>query len=175
MKKRLIASSFLVVMLCAVLVGCSNSEAPWQSRYDNPKKVDHVGEVPSEFAQIVENNVFRGVIAFSDRLLTSETVSADKESGTIVYRVRMMDLYGNDLAAYTCSTNDTYHVTTLTATKDGGFLFVLGFRDRHSLKDGRWASEGGFASRVIKCDSSGNLQFDTPFDKMEGRALTYCF
>ena len=64
-------------------------------------------------------------------------------------------------------------MTTLTATEDGGFLFVLGFDDRY--KEGGWASDSGFASHVVKCDKHGEVQFDTPFEGIEGRALRYCF
>ena len=62
----------------------------------------------------------------------------------------------------------------MTATNDGGFLFVLGFSD-YAYDQNTWASDNGFASRVIKCDKDGNLQFDTPFDGVERSALQYCF
>lgn len=62
----------------------------------------------------------------------------------------------------------------MIATDDGGFLFVLGFED-YSYGENEWASDSGFASRIIKCDSSGKLQFDTPLDSVEGYALRFCF
>ena len=85
----------------------------------------------------------------------------------------MMDLYGRDLASYTCTADDAYQAMTLTATDDGGFLFVLGFDERY--RDGQWTSEMGLASRVIKCDSQGNVQFETAFEGVEGRSLEFCF
>jgi len=78
------------------------------------------------------------------------------------------------LANYICNSDDAYHVNVLTATQDGGFLFVLGFSD-YAYNQDSWASDKGFASRIIKCDENGNLLFDTPLEGVEGWALQYCF
>lgn len=79
-----------------------------------------------------------------------------------------------ELASYALSTDDAYGVLSLTSTEDGGFLFVLGFSDRAYGQDS-WASDKGFASRVIKCDSQGTVQFDTAFEGVEDSALKTCF
>ena len=52
-------------------------------------------------------------------------------------------------------------------------MFVLGFGD-YAYDNDTWASDKGFASRVIKCDKEGNLQFNTSFDSVEGMALKFC-
>ncbi|MBQ6947124.1 MAG: hypothetical protein IJN42_03665 [Clostridia bacterium] len=106
--------------------------------------------------------------------MKTEICSNDKENRTVVQRVWMMDTYGKELASYTCSSDDAYHIFALTATEDGGFLFVLGFYE-HAYDQNTWASEMGFASRIIKIDKDGKLQFDTPFDAVEGYALRFCF
>lgn len=165
----------LCVIICAVLVfslmGCVQKQPNIpQKQY---KSVEEVGEVPEAFQTIIENNLFEGVTAFQDVLLHAEVIAADEENKTVTHRVSMMDTYGKELAAYTCSTDSAYHVDTLTATDDGGFLFVLGFSD-YARGDG-WASDDGFASRVIKCDKNGAVQFDIPFDKIEDEALEFCF
>ncbi len=138
------------------------------------KKVEKVGEIPKNLLGVVENNVFDGVTAFEDRVLKNETYSVKGESNSVVHNIQMLDLYGNKLASYSCKSDAAYYIKTLTATNDGGFLFVLGFEDYVNDQD-VWASEKGFASRVIKCDSSGKLQFDTSFDSVDGGALSYCF
>lgn len=138
------------------------------------KKVEQVGEVPQELRNVVENNLFHNVTAFEDRVLKVKTVSSDEKSRTVVYNIQMSDLHGNELASYTCQSDEAYYAETLTATNDGGFLFVLGFSDR-TYGENEWASENGFASRVIKCDSSGKFQFDTAFENIGGEAFNYCF
>ncbi len=137
-------------------------------------KVGQIGEVPDEFRSVVENNLFKDVTAFEGRLLKGEVCSEDKESKTVTQKVTMFDTYGRELSSYTFSSQDAYHITTLTATSDGGFLFVLGFYD-YAYGQNSWASDEGYASRVIKCDRDGRLEFDTPFEGLDANALEYCF
>lgn len=173
MKKRLITMCMLIVLAClAVLTGCADKKPA--VHHDESKSVAQFGQIPDEFKRIVANNAFNGVTAFEDRLLKSEIVETNEEDRTVSYQIQMMDLYGNNLATYVCNSDDAYYVNTLTATQDGGFLFVLGFSDRAYGQD-IWASDNGFASRIIKCDKDGDLQFDTPLDDVEGYALQYCF
>lgn len=161
------------LMVFAVLVsGCADEAPP--AAQDGPKAVEQVGQVPEEFQAVVAENRFHGVAAFGDRVLKAEVVSEDEEARTVTHRVAMMDLYGQELAACTLSSDDACHIDTLTATGDGGFLFVLGFRD-YARSQNEWASDGGFASRVVKCDASGNIQFDTALSETEGTALEFCF
>lgn len=169
MKKQFIALLLLVLLL---LSGCSKPQPPVQQ--EELKPVEQVGQVPEELVEIVENNLWKDVTAFDGRLLKSEILSSDKETRTVTHQVRMLDLYGKELAAYTCSSDDAYHPTTLTATEDGGFLFVLGFQD-YSYGQNTWASDKGVASRVVKCDKDGNMQFDTHLEGVEASALEYCF
>lgn len=172
MKKRRLAAWFIaVLMLVSVLSGCAENNP---QNGDELKSMEPVGEVPEEFKQIVENDMFHGVTAFDGRLLKSETIAEDEENRTVTYRVLMMDLYGKTMASYTCTSDDAYHINALTATEDGGFLFVLGFSD-YAYSQNEWASDQGFASRVIKCDKDGQLQFETVFDGVEGYALNQCF
>lgn len=136
--------------------------------------VPHIEPTPEAFQHIIEKDLFQNAVAFRDRLLNTEVCSEDKENRTKVHRVWMLDLHGNTLAEHTCSSKDAYYIRTLIATKDGGFLFVLGFSDR-SYGVGSWASDEGVVSRVIKCDCNGALQFDTPFYNVECSGLAYCF
>ncbi len=143
------------------------------SEYDL-KSVEHTGTVPTEFEKIISGNMFCGVTAFSDRILKAEVIKQDKDLHTAEQKITMMDLYGKVLAEYIFTSDDAYHVKALSATDDGGFIFALGFRD-YAYSQYTWASDNGFASRVIKCDRSGALQFDTSLDGIEGDALSYCF
>ena len=170
MKKQALCFCWILFVCALFIVGCSGSGTTPQNEM---KSVTPVGVLPKSFREIVENNTFYDAVAFDGRLLKAESCTTDEVTSTAAYQIRMMDLYGKDLAVYTCNVEDTYHPTTLTATADGGFLFVLGFQDRYAQN--AWASEQGFASRVIKCDQVGNVQFDTTFQGIEGTALRYCF
>ncbi len=184
MKKRVPFLFVLVILLCATLLfGCNDPAGPTPHKEPapagptppkEPAPVEQIGQVPEAFKQIIQNNLFKDAVAFEQRLLKTEICAQDEENNVLEHRVLMSDLYGNELAAYTCRADAAYNVTTLTATADGGFLFVLGFID-YSLPQGGWASDAGFASRVIKCDQNGNLQFDTALDQIEGASLRFCF
>ena len=142
---------------------------------DGLDRVEQVGVVPAEFEDIVRENRFKNAVAFSDRLLKAETVSFDSEDKTVEYKITMTDLYGEPLAVFSVTADKTYHVDALTATDDGGFLFVLGFSDCYYYDNGAWASADGYASHVIKCDKGGKVEFDTSLVGVEGYALSYCF
>lgn len=177
--KKLVAMFLVAVLLCvSVLTGCSDNNVTTGSistnQYSKYQRVKHLGRIPDVFKNIVNDNIFRDAVAFEGRLLKTEISSADEETKSVTQKIQMMDIYGNKLAAYIVSSDDAYHVTTLTATDDGGFLFVLGFRD-YAYEQNVWASDNGFASRVIKCDKDGHPQFDTTFEGVEESALQFCF
>ena len=172
MKKCSFAICMLAALMCLVLAGCENEKQTVIP--DAPKSVVQVGQIPDDFGRIVENNLFDDVVAFENRLLKAEIVEVDEERRSVTHHIQMMDLYGNNLATYICNSNNAYHVSTLTATQDEGFLFVLGFSD-YAYDQDTWASDNGFASRIVKCDKNGNLLFDSPLEGVEGRALQYCF
>lgn len=172
MKRRLIALGIVLAMVfMLVLSGCTENEQP-PVQEKRPEVIEKIGKVPDEFRSIIENNKFYNAYAFDDRLLSSEVCLTDSDTHTVVRRVWMMDTNGKELASYTCSSDDAYCVSTLTATEDGGFLFVLGFFDYH--RETGWASDNGVASRVIKLDKNGNVQFDTPLEDICGRSLEFC-
>lgn len=183
MKRTIAAVAVAAVLASLLLSGCSGkeqkalpeklkTEAQGSPSSKELKPVAQVGEVPQQLKAVVANNIFYNVTVFDGRILKAETQEDSAETKT--HQVRMLDYYGKELAAYQCTTGDAYRPRALTATSDGGFLFVLGFSDR-GYPDGSWASDDGFASRVIKCDKKGRVQFDTPFDSVEGEALRFCF
>lgn len=86
----------------------------------------------------------------------------------------MLDKYAKTLSSYEYESDDAYYVRTMTVTEDGGFIFVDGFTDYAYDKD-TWASDGGYASRVIKCDGNGNVVFDTRLEQVSASALRFCY
>ena len=158
----------LLMVVSVLLPGCG-AETP-ATEPDGPKPAAQVGQLPEALRAVVSENRFHGAAASGGRVLKAELCAEDPEK----HCVQMMDLYGSELGCCTLAARDACHITTLTATSDGGFLFVLGFRD-HALDQDRWASDGGFASEIVKCDAAGVIQFDTKLPQVEGDALEYCF
>lgn len=179
MKEKWISICLLTILLCvSILTGCADEKTETDinqtTHNENYQKVEHVGQAPDVFEKVIENNVFKDITAFDGKLLKTEICAVNEESRTVTQKVQMMDIYGNELASYTVSSDDAYRIKTLTATDDGGFLFVLGFED-YAYSQCVWASDNGFASRIIKCDKDGNLHFNTSLDGVEGSALSFCF
>lgn len=193
MRKRRLAAILAALYLCvSALTGCAaetqqlpTQPLPTETQTAAPSAettesgetlagVAHAGQVPPMLEDVIATNAFYGATVYGDRMLKMETLARDDQSRSVTYQVRMIDRYGKELGVYTCDTSTSYLISTLTATSDGGFLFVLGFQDSYIANAGGWASEKGFASRVIKCDSTGNVQFDAAFDGTGGSALEYC-
>ena len=135
------------------------------------ESIEQVGTVPDVFKKVIEEDRFRDVKAFSDRLMKVDKEWADMPENK-ASTICMMDLYGKELASYTLDLNDAYDVTAVTATEDGGFIFSAGFNGNYI--PGWDQIESGYHSRVIKCDADGNVIFDTKLDGVEISALTDC-
>lgn len=187
MKKCFIFFIALIVFSSVfVLSGCKQEDikpeteinSEWRpGEYDaiiEVQSLPHVGTVPEALDAVIEKNLFTEATACGDRILRADVLETDEANRTHTHIVTMLNPYGAELAHYICSSGDSYDIRTLVATQDGGFLFVLGFSDRQYDKN-TWASDGGFASRVIKCDAKGDVQFDVPFDQREGSALKHCY
>ena len=163
-----------VIFAITLSLLCICSEKYALAAQNELKAVEHIGQVPDAFKTIVEKNAFHDAVAFDGRILKTEILSFDDDGDVIELCIHMMDQFGDDIAVRQLTTSRAYPVKTLTATDDGGFLFVLGFQD-HAIDQNAWASDAGFASRVIKCDHNGEIQFETFFESIEGSALEYCF
>ena len=176
--KKVCSLRTLVIVLAFSLSISVCTSIPSSSYWDGQeelKSVEQVGQIPEAFTEIIRTNTFKGASAFSGCLLKARTFNEGAKNHRVIHMVRMMDLYGNDLAVYACVSDDAHLLSTLTATEDGGFLFVLGFSERFFHDQRVWTSESGIASRVIKCDKDGELQFDTQLDGIDGDALQFCF
>ena len=141
-------------------------------RIDNWKldRIEPYGTVPPEFQDIIKNNYFgSNVKAFSDRLIKTEQTLKAGENDKMTARIIMTDLYGAPLAQREVILEDYCSIETAIVTSDGGFLYVIGYGGYYAPQTGN-----DFSSHVIKCDSSGNIQFDTELDGIRGSALHYC-
>ena len=179
MKKRtmirigalLLAPVLLLLSLFACGRGKTTPAVSTYGRFGQP--VVTFGTLPQELNAVVGGNLFISGTAFSDRVLTMR-YSTEPDSYEVVFQtVEMRDLYGKTLAEYTVRPGTGYRVDTLTATSDGGFLFVLGF-ENYQISPGVTAGDNGFSSRAIKCDRAGDVVFDTEIDQTDGEALAFC-
>lgn len=133
-------------------------------------RIEPYGTVPPEFQDIIKNNYFgSNVKAFSDRLIKTEQTLKASENDKKTARIIMTDLYGAPLAQREVILEDYCSIETVIVTSDGGFLYAIGYGGYYAPQTGN-----DFSSRVIKCDSSGNVQFDTELDGIRGSALYYC-
>lgn len=137
------------------------------------KSVEPVGEVPDEFKNIVENNLFYRASAHGEKLIKIESTPLDDSGHNQRCLIQTMDKHGASLLEYETTSDRNHRIDTYIPTLDNGILFVLGFQD--SAVEDAWASDSGFVSRIIKTDKDGNVQFDTSFDQLEGSAFKYCF
>ena len=174
----------LLLLLSLALSGCSvmknDAAKPSEPPASEPETVETVsvpeeetlghvawvGTVPQAFSTVVETNAFAGAVAVPGGVL--KAVPADTAVDVV-----FMDLYGNEIGRCQYASDDSHVVQTLTATSDGGFLFVFGFQE-HALPTGGWNSEGGFESRVIKCARSGEIEWTLSLPDCEGWALQLC-
>lgn len=133
--------------------------------------IAQVGEVPSAFEEVIAEDRFRNVEAFADRLMKVETTETDGD-GIKTATITMMDLYGEVLVSYEIDLEDAYGVTAVTATSDGGFLLVVGFNGNYI--PGWDQIDKGFFSRIIKCDTDGEVVFNKKLENVEIGALRTC-
>ncbi len=134
-------------------------------------RIEPYGTVPPEFQDIIKNNYFgSNVKAFSDRLIKTEQTLKAGENDKKTARIIMTDLYGAPLAQREVILEDYCSIKTAIVTSDGGFLYVIGYGVYGAPQTGN-----EFSSHVIKCDSSGNVQFDTELNGIWGSAMYYCF
>ena len=188
MKNSALVFCLIIAIFFACFSGCSKDNSPDSSSLvdetvnsvtmaltepTEPREPQSSEPIRALLGDVIGNNLFYNITAFEDRVLKSLISDFNENDRVLTSRVQMLDIYGKVLADYEVSTDDTYGVSMLTATEDGGFLFVLGFSDRQLQQD-VWASDKGFASRIIKCDYQGNMQFDVSLDGVEGSALEYC-
>ncbi len=173
--------SALALLPIILISGCSaaadpstSEKASGQAATENSTEklncVEQFGEVPDEFKDIIAENLFSNITVSRGRLLEDETYASNVEY-TRAYKVTMMDNYGKELASYEFTSNFAYRVVSMTATDDGGFMFLLDFQDM-AIDEDEWASDGGYRPRLIKCDKNGGLVFDT---ELESTSASFCF
>ena len=163
-KQSVLYKAICVLLLGILLAGCARLTPPETEH----SAITPVGTVPTAFESIIKENLFADATAFADCLLKWEHT----EQGYLI------SMYGFDgvLLAQSSITADIENlsVTALCATSDGGFLFGLGFYDHYNADEQSWASESGVYSRIVKCDASGQTEWDITLDNYAGGMLDTC-
>ena len=133
-------------------------------------RIEHIGEVPAEFADVIENNAFAGVRAFGDRLIdTARTVNG----GVYTYRLTLKDRYGRELLGVSTETDAYHRLYGYIPTDDGGMLYALGFVNASFGEKG--PADAQITSHLLKVDARGETAWDLPLYDVEGEALEYLF
>ena len=190
MKRRTDCAFFAILMLIAALLLCACTGAQTEQTTEVSDEtfahvetvkvsdgsigpVEPVGAVPEALAAVVETNAFRDATAFSGGVLRTETTDTDQDGRPDTADVLMLDRYGAELGRCRYDPDDSNLIRTLTATSDGGFLFVYGFYE-HALTNGSWNSEGDFASEIVKCSGNGGIEWTLSLPDCGGEALHDC-
>lgn len=163
-KQNVLYKAICVLLLGMLLVGCTRPIPPATEH----SAITPIGSVPSAFEKIVQGNLFAEATAYADRLLKWEY----SEQG---YLISMYSFDGTLLAqTYIAANIETFSLTAFCATSDGGFLFGLGFVDHYDADKQSWASESGVYSRIVKCNASGQTEWDITLDNYTKGMLKIC-
>ncbi|MBE6543569.1 MAG: hypothetical protein E7675_04150 [Ruminococcaceae bacterium] len=159
----------LALIFLLSLASCSANPNVTTTPTPDPlyQKSQPFGTVPREFLKITSDNTFNDGVAFSDRVLK---YTEDENSYTVV----AYDLYGKVLSSTTIDKLSNRDITALTATSDGGFLVTVGFRESYLVSVGKWASELGVSSKIIKCNQNGDIIWERELEDLEDGTLEYC-
>jgi len=184
MKKSVIRFLSLLVAVTVnlfVLSACSNDapkvdtpqiDAPQIDTKPVRQGVKHVGVLPETFRKIVDDDLFNRVTYNGGRLFEIDEI-IDEEKRSTTCTIKMYDFNGNELFGHTNACTEIYDVKCVTATSDGGYLYVLGYSERKN-KDGTNASGFGGVSRIIKIDASGNVKYDVACEGLYSESLEIC-
>lgn len=169
-----------ILLACTVLISsfalssCRKKDtSPATSSTEDTRQtesVPQVGNVPGEFHKIIEEDRFRHVRAYSDRLFLIESDESDE--GQRKHTITMMDLYGEIVSSYSIELDNAYGISGLAPTSDGGFIFAAGYNPNYV--PGRDLAEKGFHSRVIRCNEKGQVVFEIVLNKVSIDSLRYC-
>ncbi len=181
MKKSWIINSIIAAFVLIVLTGgiihifqTPNEKPPSTPSDDSFKHIEPVGEIPDEFKSIIQNDFFKDISAFGDRLMKVERFPAEDGSNHVHHRILLTDLYANTLCQYELTTSNHHIIQTYSPTNDNGFIFVISFTGE--ITEDNIRTDGyGYASRVIKVDHTGNLQFSTPLEELYPLFYEYFF
>lgn len=121
------------------------------------ERIEHVGETPSGFAHIVEQNLFDATFAAHGKVVKLER-EADH------YPITVYDYYGNLLGSFEIKYEEHYLEPDIYPTSDGNLLAVCALSGYYDTENQSWTVEEGKASRVTKLDVNGNILFETEIE-----------
>ncbi len=128
--------------------------------YSDRDLIEHIGEVPEEFVEIVNQNLFKGIYVSGDKIIKA---SADEK-----YDIEVYDLYGNLLHKinYKFKPKDgtDFFVgrVRVHALSDGNYLMVIPYNTYYVIPEPGESVECEVKARAIKFNEKGRAIFDTP-------------
>ena len=123
---KLFAAALAALMIVASLCSCGSNTGQNIVNYEFHTTVPS-GDVPDDFKDIVERNLFYEAEAFEDKLLKCNTADSDEKGSPTSYKISSIGFDGRTLSETTVETGRRNSVYGLTATSDGGFIFTVAF------------------------------------------------
>ena len=123
--------------------------------------IEHVGEVPDEFKEIIKNNLFRNIEIVDDNLIRY----ARTENDHVFY---FFDKSGNIVRKAEYPVDPEKHTTMSNKFIDSGGNLLVHFIVSYSeFRNGKYYRAVSY-SKIVKFDTEGNTSFDVDLPERSG-------
>lgn len=119
--------------------------------------IEHIGEVPEEFAEIINQNLFKNIRVSGDKII--KAASDDK------YNIEVYDLYGNLLHKikykFEPAGGNLSYRNNIHALSDGNYMMIIPHTTYYEISGPGQSEQREVEARAIKFNKNGRAIFDT--------------
>ncbi len=119
--------------------------------------IEHIGEVPEEFAEIINQNLFKNIRVSGDKII--KAASDDK------YNIEVYDLYGNLLHKikykFEPAGGNLSYRNNIHALSDGNYMMIIPHTTYYVISAPGQSEQREVEARAIKFNKNGRAIFDT--------------
>lgn len=119
--------------------------------------IEHIGEVPEEFAEIINQNLFKNICVSGDKIIKAS--SDDK------YNIEVYDLYGNLLHKikykFEPAGGNLSYRNNIHALSDGNYMMIIPHTTYYVISGPGQSEQREVEARAIKFNKNGRAIFDT--------------
>lgn len=119
--------------------------------------IEHIGDVPEEFAEIINQNLFKNIRVSGDKIIKAS--SDDK------YNIEVYDLYGNLLHKikykFEPAGGNLSYRNNIHALSDGNYMMIVPHSTYHIILGSGQSEQLEVEARAIKFNKNGRAIFDT--------------
>ncbi len=155
----------LTLIITSALCSCTEVSDMAETTNNIPKltlddfyfyeRIEHVGEVPADFVQIINNNLYY------DSVNTSETILRIESTGN-AFIVYIYDHFGNIISQTEFEKGDYCDFPSVFPTSEGNYLIL--FEIDYTREEDNYYIKDGSASKLVKIDKNGTIIFETDID-----------